>query len=75
MELHQLPGPLPPDELVTQGQVAALTRGPSTVEQVLQRARLAMEEEDRLEALSRDPVRHLGVRRRRRGLLAWLLGR
>jgi hypothetical protein len=79
MDLHQLPADaaLHPDQAHGPDLPASwlrLSRLPSTVEQVLQRARLAMLEEDRLEQIERDPVRFLGSPRRR-SLLGRLLGR
>jgi len=58
---------------VDAGWLRAIRHGPMTVEQILERARRAMDEQDRLEALAAD--RYISPRRPGRSLLAGLLGR
>jgi hypothetical protein len=75
MELHPLPGALRPDleRLATEGEVRRLHRGPQTVQQVLDGAREAMAEEDRLEEMARDPIAYARAQRARRTLWGRLM--
>lgn len=77
MELYPLQVP-DPGRAWAEGQARRLAAGPSgegkTVAEILGEASARMDEQDRRDALARDPVRYAGPPRRR-GLLARLLGR
>jgi hypothetical protein len=67
--------PLVPPDAVARGNVRAVSRGPSTVSEVLTRASAAMDAEDAAEAYARDPIRYIGVHRSRARLIDRLLQR
>jgi hypothetical protein len=66
---------IPPDlpQLMRQGEARRISHGPSTIGEVLDRARLAMDEEDRREEMERDPIAYARAHRPRRCLLDRLL--
>lgn len=74
MELHRLPidAELRPDPVDT-GWVRWISRGPSTVGQVLERGRQAMLAEDEAEEYARDPLAYVRAHRPRRRLIDRLL--
>jgi hypothetical protein len=75
VNLYPLPLPdLPQPAPVDTGWARAIRHGPMTVEQVLDRARAEMAEQDRQEAMAADPVAWLRAHRPRR-LIDRLLGR
>jgi hypothetical protein len=67
---------IPPDlpKLMHRGEVHRITHGPSTIGEVLDRARAAMDEQDRREEMARDPIAYARAHRPRR-LIDRLLGR
>lgn len=63
------PLPLPDlDQLRQDGEVRRIAHGPSTISEVLGRASAAMDEQDRLEEMRRDPVAYMRAHRPRRNL-------
>jgi hypothetical protein len=58
---------------VDAGHVRAIVRGPSTVGEVLERARLAMDAQDEAERAAADPIAYARAQRARRTLWGRLL--
>jgi hypothetical protein len=72
VDLYPLPGTPQPGP-VDAGWVQAIRRGPSTIAEVLERARLAAEAEDEAEAYRADPIAYVRAHRPRRRLIDVLL--
>jgi hypothetical protein len=73
MDLHPFRPPDLPLRAVDDGWARVIRHGPSTLDEILGRARQRMDAEDRLEQYRADPVAYLRAHRPRSNLLDVLL--